>query len=237
MNGWYFAATDCRLRYGDNRIAAVGITHKVDGPPVLCERGLHASKRAIDALSFGAGPVVFRVQLGGDIVHGSDKSAATERTYTAGGIDVSDTLREFACCVAEAAMLLAGHDDPRSWQAIDASRAYARGEIDAQTWAAAWAAAWDAAWAAAGDAAWAAAGAAAGDAAGDAAWDAAWAAAGAAAGDAAWAAAGDAARDVAGDAAWAAAWDAARDVARDVAWDEMNDLLEQMLDEAIGVTT
>jgi hypothetical protein len=58
--------------------------------------------------------------------------------------------------------------------AIVASRAYSRGEID------------EAAWAAAGDAARAAARAAA--------RDAAWAAARAAAGDAAWAAAGDAAR-------------------------------------------
>jgi hypothetical protein len=225
MNGWYFAATDCRLRYGDDRVAAVGITHEVAGPLRLCERGLHASARALDALNLGAGPVVFRVTLSGDVVHGSDKSAATHRAYTAGGIDVSGTLREFACCVAEAAMLLTGHNDPRSWQAIEAARAYVRGEIDTQTLDAAWDAARAAAWAAAGDAAraaaWAAAWAAAGDAAGAAAGDAA----GAAAWAAAWAAAGDAA----GDAAGAAAGDAAGAAAGA----EINDLLEHMLDEAI----
>ena len=56
---------------------------------------------------------------------------------------------------------------------IDAARAFARGEIDAAARSAAWAAAGDAAgdaaWAAARSAAWAAAWAAGGDAAGDAA--------------------------------------------------------------------
>ena len=47
-------------------------------------------------------------------------------------------------------------NDDRPMAAIQAARAFARGEIDESTWDAAW----DAAWAAAGDAAW------------DAAWDA-----------------------------------------------------------------
>jgi hypothetical protein len=82
--------------------------------------------------------------------------------------------------------------------AIVASRAYSRGEIDEAARATAWAAAGAAAGDAARAAAWAAAGAAAGDAAraaaGDAARAAAWAAARAAEGDAARAAEGDAAR-------------------------------------------
>ena len=60
-------------------------------------------------------------------------------------------------------------DDDRPRKAIDAVRAYARGEITKEQLDAAWDAAGDAAWAAAwdaaGDAAWAAAG--------DAAWDSA----------------------------------------------------------------
>lgn len=39
---WYFSAEDCKLRYNDGRLIEVGITHKVDCLPVLCERGLHA---------------------------------------------------------------------------------------------------------------------------------------------------------------------------------------------------
>ena len=64
-------------------------------------------------------------------------------------------------------------DDDRPRKAIEAARAYARGEITKAQRAAAGAAAWAAAWAAAGAAAWAAARAAAGAAAGAAAWAAA----------------------------------------------------------------
>ena len=84
-------------------------------------------------------------------------------------------------------------DDDRPRKAIDAARAYARGEITEEQLSAAWDAARAAAWAAAGAAAWDAAG----DAAGAAAWAAARAAAGAAARDAARAAAGAAAGDAA----------------------------------------
>ena len=82
--------------------------------------------------------------------------------------------------------------DMRVRACIIAARQFARGEITAAAWAAAWAAARSAAWAAAGDAAWAAArsaawaaaGASAWAAAGASAWAAAWTAAGAAAGNA-----------------------------------------------------
>ena len=81
-------------------------------------------------------------------------------------------------------------DDDRSRKAIEAARAYARGEITKEQLSAAESAAWSAAMstarADAGDAAWAAAWAAAGDAAGAAAWDATRAAAGDAAGGAEW---------------------------------------------------
>lgn len=69
--------------------------------------------------------------------------------------------RLFAADCAEAALLgersKGREPDPRSWAAVEASRAFARGEIGAAAWdaagAAARAAAWDAAWAAAWDAA------------------------------------------------------------------------------------
>ena len=87
-------------------------------------------------------------------------------------------------------------DDDRPRKAIEATRAFARGEIDRAAWAAARDAAWAAAWAADRDAdraaAWAADRAAARDAACAAAWaadrDADWAADWAAAWAAAWAA-------------------------------------------------
>ena len=93
--GWHFAdATEC-LRYGDGRKIKVGITHKVDCEPALCERGLHASKSVLEALQYAPGNILFRVSLSGTIIHGDDKSAATERTYIA-RIDAEPVLREFA---------------------------------------------------------------------------------------------------------------------------------------------
>jgi hypothetical protein len=102
-------------------------------------------------------------------------------------------------------------NDDRPRLAIDATRAFARGEVSEDDQAAAGAAARDAARDAARAAAWDAAGAAARAAARAAAWDAAGAAARAAAWDAAGAAAGAAARAAARAAAWDAAWDAERE--------------------------
>ena len=102
-----------------------------------------------------------------------------------------------ACDFAERVVHLCGAD-PHPQAAIDAKRAWVRGEITGDELAAARAAAW----AAARDAAW------------DAAWGAAWATAWATAWDAARAAAWATARDAAGaarDAAGAAAWAAGRD--------------------------
>ena len=203
---WYFAATDRRLRYSDGRAIVLGETHKVDCEPQLCEWGLHASERIIDALSFAPGPVVYRVKLGGTVVHGDDKSVATERTYVSGGIDISDTLRAFARkCALDVIHL---------WDAPRIVRQYLE-TGDESIRAAAWAAASAAAWAAARAAA----------------WDAARAAARAAA----WDAASAAARAAARAAAWDAAWDAARAAARAAASAAQNETLEKMVSDAIRV--
>ena len=137
------------------------------------------------------------------------------------------TLHKFACACAERALSRVENPDPRSVAAIEAKRAWMKGEIsDAELDAAsdaardaASAAAWDAAsddvrvaaWAAARDAAW------------DAAWDVAWDAAMAAARDAAWAAA----RDAAWDAAFAAASAAARAAERAWQVEELKKLLRE----------
>ena len=103
-----------------------------------------------------------------------------------------EKVHEFACRCAERTLRRVENPDPRSVAAIEAKRAWMKGEISDAELAAARDAAWDAAWAAARgaarDAAWAAARAAAWNAARAAAWDAAWDAAR----DAAWAAARDA---------------------------------------------
>ena len=77
------------------------------------------------------------------------------------------TLHELACRYAEALLeserTVGREPDARSWAAVEAKRAWMRGEIDDDELAAARAAAWAAAWAAARAAARVAAGAAAGD--------------------------------------------------------------------------
>jgi len=189
---YYFAPGDRRLRYGDGRDIVLGEAHTVDCEPVLCESGLHASRRALDSLVYAPGPVLYRVALGGTVVHGDDKSCATERTYVGGGVDVSDVLRDFARrCALDVVHL---------WDAPSVVVQYLEtGDENLRAAAARVAAALAARTSArtaarvATEAAWAAAEAAARVAA-EAAW-AAWAAAEAAALGAA-------------EAAWAAAWDA-----------------------------
>jgi len=214
VKGWWFGTTDKKLLNGDGRKIVIGETHKVDGEIIPCEHGLHLSKRIIDALQYTPGPVVYRVVGSGVIVsHGSpvDKYACSERTYIAGGIDISDTLSLFARkCALDVIHL---------WDAPEIVARYLK-TGDESIRAAARDAVW---WDAERDAAWAAARATA--------WDAAWDAARAAAKAAAWAAA----RGAAWAAAWAAAWDAARDAAWDAAWEKQNKRLTRMIKEAIQV--
>lgn len=96
--GWHFLREDRRLGYGDGREVKVGEALTVDGPLVLCERGLHASPRAIDALQYAPGPIACRVRLSGEVLGPTDehvdKACATERTVIA-MIDATDVLREF----------------------------------------------------------------------------------------------------------------------------------------------
>ena len=176
---WYFSTADKRLRYDDNRAIALGVTHEVTGDIALCERGLHASIKPLDAIEYAPGPIVWRVELSGSVLTGDDKLCATRRTYIAGGVDATDLLRKFARqCALDVAHL---------WDMPEVVRRYLE-TGDESLSAAARDAASDAAWAAASDAARAAVRAAAWAAARAAARDAAWAAARAAARAAAWAA-------------------------------------------------
>ena len=183
VKGWWFGTTDKRLLNGDGRKIVIGETHKVKGEIIPCSHGLHLSKRILDAINYAPGPVVYRVVGGGVIVpHGNpvDKYACSERTYVAGGVDVSDTLHLFARkCALDVIQL---------WDAPEVVVRYLKTgdeSIRDAARAGAWDAARDTAWAGAWAAAWVAARSAARDAARVAAWDAAW------------------------DAAWAAAWTAA----------------------------
>ena len=190
--GWHWLREDRKLQYPPHTLVEAGQTLISEGELVLCENGLHASRRALDALQYAPGPVVCRVVLSGTIVEGADKACATERTclWLA---DATRTLHEFACWCATQALERAAGREPATvcWKAVETKRRWLHGAATDQELAAAR----SAAWAAARSAAWAAARSAARAAARSAAWAAARSAARAAARSAAWAAARSAARE------------------------------------------
>ena len=100
--GWHFLPEDRRTRWG-GKLVRKGTVIRASGPLVLCENGVHASAKALDALAYAPGPVVCWVRLGGKILHGEDKSVARERKCLAIA-DAWAVLRLFACWCAERAL-------------------------------------------------------------------------------------------------------------------------------------
>ena len=99
--GWHFLAVRGRLRDGSQALEE-GV-ERYAGPLELCRLGLHASARAIDALTYAPGPIVRRVELLGERLDEPNKSVARERRvlWTA---DATRTLYEFACRQAESVL-------------------------------------------------------------------------------------------------------------------------------------
>ena len=95
VKAWHWLQKDRRLRYGTKEIVEAGKTYRHDDDLVLCNSGLHASKRITDALRYAPGPVVCRVEMGGKFVHGDDKLVATERKVL-WMLDATDILWAFA---------------------------------------------------------------------------------------------------------------------------------------------
>ena len=75
----------CRLSHGDKREIVVGEKLTVNGPPRLCQWGLHASLRLKDAAdySYVMNSCLHLVKLSGQIINDIDKDVATERTVIA----------------------------------------------------------------------------------------------------------------------------------------------------------
>ena len=209
--GWHFCDGP-KLR--DGTPIEIGKTYSVTGPLVICDNGLHGSRRAIDALAYGPGGYACRVESWGEIIEHDDKYCSRYRRVI-GAADADLVLHEYACCCAEVALLLADIINPCCWEAIEAKRAWMRGEIDDKELAAAARAA-----AAAATGAWEAA---------TGAWAAA-AAARAAAG--AWAARAAAAAAAAAACAAAAV---ARGAAAVTGAREENELLESMLIDILKI--
>jgi len=228
---WHFLTEDRRLGNGDGRLVVVGETLESADQPVLCQSGMHASARAMDALIYAPGPVVCRVVLLGDVVFGNDKLVATHRSCIAMD-DASDLLHEFSCWCAESALTHwekrnKKKADKRSWYAIKTKRQWLSGKASDEelysAWAAARAAARAAAWAAARAAVW------------NADRNADWAAVLAADRAAFWAADWAAARNAVLAAARAAVWAAARNADRNAEIESQNKELESRLIGLLGL--
>lgn len=189
----------------------VGQTQTAEGRLELCNNGMHASRRALDALQYAEGAVICQLGLSGEVLAMADAMIV---------------LHEFMCWCAEQALLRereAGREpDPRSWKAIEVKRKWLKGEATDEELVTIGLEAWDAARSAvegasaARSAAWSAALGDAQDivwAVWEAAWESAW--------SAAW------------NTAWKFTWDAtkvaAESATRDATWDSQNAKLEEML--------
>jgi hypothetical protein len=148
---WHFLPENGRTRYSDEDVE-VGETLTYDWTVELCASGLHASVDILDALTYAPGPVLCRVEVGGNVVRGDDKLAGTTRTCLSKR-DVSRELRLFAVLCARRALARAGVRDRRSRRALVAAIRHLRGVATDVELSAAWAASWDAARDAARDAA------------------------------------------------------------------------------------
>ena len=168
---WHFLRQNWETNSGSIK-TKVGDTYHVEPPIKICSYGLHGSRKVLDALGYSNGQILTLCEVWGEFDEQSDKIVAEYRRPL-WGKDISTELNEWACCNAEVALLVAEVEDPRSWNVIEAKRAWLRGEISDEELDTARDAARDAAWAAIWEPAWDAALAAARDAA----WDAAWAAA------------------------------------------------------------
>jgi hypothetical protein len=223
MEAWKFLRDDNRSGHGTESAWSVGEIRTHKGKVDLCRSGYHASLKPHQALEYAQGGKLARVRLSGEIERGEDKVCA-ETCEILEIRDVTNVLHEFACCVAETALGMAGVEDERSWNAIEAKRAWLRGEISLDDLSAA-----RAAWSAADSTAWSAADSTAWSAADSTAWSAARAAAESAAG-VAWSAARAAAESAAG-VAWSAADSTAWSAARAAAWS----LFDLLIAEEFGL--
>ena len=176
IRAWHFLPDNGRIQNRDGRTVEVGKTYSCDGPLVICENGMHASRRLIDALKYAPGSVVCEVEVWGDVIETGDKLCGRHRKVLRMA-DATETLHRFACEVASRSLENAGITDKRSWAAIETKLLWLDGKATDEELSAAWPTAWSTAISAAIAAAWSTAIAAAWSTAISAAFAAAFAAA------------------------------------------------------------
>ena len=127
---WHF--TGSTLRDG-SPIPAIGQTLIFPGKIEICKAGYHWSRRPSQALEYAPGPMLHKVNYGGDVAEQDDKGVSSERTILA-SIDSTQLLRRFA---ADQALSVA-----HLWDMPPIVRDYLTA-LDENKRAAAWAAARD----------------------------------------------------------------------------------------------
>lgn len=150
MKAWHFVSDT--LRDG-SPIPADGVTLTHDGPLVICETGLHASERIIDALMHAPGNTICRVEVEGCETQGHDDKLVCRLRTILWRIDGEKILREFArkCALEvmhlwDAPAIVREYLETGDESKRDAAEAAAEDAAEAAVWAAAWAAVEDAAW-------------------------------------------------------------------------------------------
>lgn len=100
---WFFSQENDRLRYGDNRLCEVGVTHTTENKTKLCEHGLHGSPTVWYAMNYAPGDNLWRVKIDGIeqykdeglyLFGREDKWVGTSRTYIA-KVNARDILFEY----------------------------------------------------------------------------------------------------------------------------------------------
>lgn len=155
---WHFIHPSRTLEHDATGLTVEpGFIYSADpGPLVICERGMHASRKALDGLQYApsANPWVCRVRCWGDVQEGSDKLVCRHREVL-WMADASRTLHQFACWCVRETPLLDGRKvwdlltDPRSRRAVEAKEAWLEWKATSDELNAARGAARDAAWGAA----------------------------------------------------------------------------------------
>ena len=92
---WHFSPLDCLLANGDGRKIVAGESLSVSLPLTLCKRGLHGSVNILDALNYAPGPMLWRVEISGEILEEKDKLCGETRKAL-WGFDCRDLLFSFA---------------------------------------------------------------------------------------------------------------------------------------------
>ena len=77
IRAWHFLDDEGKRR--DGLVEEVGKTYHIDGDLLMCVRGLHASRRILDALQYAPGAIVQRVACWGKADEQDDKLVCRHR--------------------------------------------------------------------------------------------------------------------------------------------------------------